>query len=521
MKKIKNVFLFFCFFIGGVFIFSALSSNFDFISHEHSYSATVTAPTCTENGYTTHKCSCGDKYVDSYVDATGHNYAETIIEPTCAKEGYTAHVCECGDSYTDNVIPALDHTPVSDSPIEANCEHTGLTAGSHCSVCGEIIERQSLIEKAEHRDINHDGYCDNCLTHFENVIEISNAEELKSINDNLSGSYRLTTDVSLVGHDFAALGSLSKPFTGKLYGMNHSVVGFSLANCDESGLFVCNKGTIDGVILKDLSLSLKDISGTVGGIAAYNYGTIKNCSVTGNTLIDHSISHSESSGDGVVGDTVITYTGSIGILAAKNNGTITDCVITGNVSVNNTVYFYQSTKYPKYDGKTVAFTGTYGEICAVNEGVISNCALRASCVCQFNNEIKYTLKPNKLYYMENDYDAECNVSVYFGGIGKNSGTVENCTVTGANDNTVKVSAKYDKHGVARATSYVYIGSLVGVNDKTIKNCHAEKSTIVSDVGKSNVTGSTTSGYKGLECTLRLFEDSTYKGVIGDNRGNVY
>ena len=40
----------------------------------HSYNAVVTPSTCTEQGYTTYTCECGDSYVDDYVDATGHSY---------------------------------------------------------------------------------------------------------------------------------------------------------------------------------------------------------------------------------------------------------------------------------------------------------------------------------------------------------------------------------------------------------------------------------------------------------------
>ena len=38
----------------------------------HDYKAVITTPTCTEQGYTTYTCNCGDRYVDDYVDATGH-----------------------------------------------------------------------------------------------------------------------------------------------------------------------------------------------------------------------------------------------------------------------------------------------------------------------------------------------------------------------------------------------------------------------------------------------------------------
>ncbi len=41
-------------------------------AHVHNYSTTVTDPTCTEQGYTTYKCACGEEEVKDYVDALGH-----------------------------------------------------------------------------------------------------------------------------------------------------------------------------------------------------------------------------------------------------------------------------------------------------------------------------------------------------------------------------------------------------------------------------------------------------------------
>ena len=119
-------------------------------AHEHSYTAVVTAPTCTEKGYTTHTCSCGDSYVDTYTDALGHawdsgtvtkeptetetgtktftctrcsetktevipalshehSYKAVVTAPTCTEKGYTTHTCSCGDSYVDTYVDALGH----------------------------------------------------------------------------------------------------------------------------------------------------------------------------------------------------------------------------------------------------------------------------------------------------------------------------------------------------------------------------------------------------------------------------
>ena len=49
----------------------------------HSISAVVTAPTCTESGYTTYIDCCGNSYVDRYTEALGHDFADGI----CARCG--------------------------------------------------------------------------------------------------------------------------------------------------------------------------------------------------------------------------------------------------------------------------------------------------------------------------------------------------------------------------------------------------------------------------------------------------
>ena len=50
------------------------------VGHEHSYTETVTAPDCTNGGYTTNICQCGDSYISNQVEALGH----TWVEATCS-----------------------------------------------------------------------------------------------------------------------------------------------------------------------------------------------------------------------------------------------------------------------------------------------------------------------------------------------------------------------------------------------------------------------------------------------------
>ncbi len=74
----------------------------------HSYSEVVTAPTCTEQGYTTYTCHCGDSYVADEVDALGHSYGdwEVVTAPTHTKEGLKKHTCHCGHEKTE-AIPVI------------------------------------------------------------------------------------------------------------------------------------------------------------------------------------------------------------------------------------------------------------------------------------------------------------------------------------------------------------------------------------------------------------------------------
>ena len=51
-----------------------VAENVFTVPHTHKHVAAVTAPTCTEAGYTTYTCDCGDTYTGDEVAALGHDY---------------------------------------------------------------------------------------------------------------------------------------------------------------------------------------------------------------------------------------------------------------------------------------------------------------------------------------------------------------------------------------------------------------------------------------------------------------
>ena len=120
------------------------SANIHFNSHVHTYEGyTVTSPTCTEPGYTTHKCtSCDYSYNDSYIEPLGHNYTEEVTAPTCTEGGYTTYTCSvCGDSYKGSYVDPLGHDyqngtctrcGVKDPNYKPQADFVDVAAGSYC-----------------------------------------------------------------------------------------------------------------------------------------------------------------------------------------------------------------------------------------------------------------------------------------------------------------------------------------------------------------------------------------------------
>ena len=108
---------------------------------KYTFTVTVVPPTCTEDGYTMHKCNEDDSfsYKDNIVHSTGHHAEMRVIEPTCKEEGRTEIYCTvCGEVSTVlSTTPKKDHT--WDNGVvttEPTTEHEGVKTYT-CTGCGE------------------------------------------------------------------------------------------------------------------------------------------------------------------------------------------------------------------------------------------------------------------------------------------------------------------------------------------------------------------------------------------------
>ena len=211
--------------------------HYNYVSHTHSYKDVVTAPTCTEKGYTTHTCACGDSYVDTYVDALGHawdngkvtkeptetetgvktftctrcgetrtetmpviphvhSYKDVVTAPTCTAKGYTTHTCACGDSYVDTYTDALGHAWDNGKVTKPATETEDGVKTFTCTRCGETktetIPATGVMDVTKmFTDVSHSWADDGiqyCVTH----------QLMSGIGNDLFGPKLTTTRAQIV-----------------------------------------------------------------------------------------------------------------------------------------------------------------------------------------------------------------------------------------------------------------------------------------------------------------------------------
>ena len=96
----------------------------EFSVHKHEYTTVVTAPTCTEAGYTTFTCACGDTYTGNEVAALGHVDADPCD-----------HECDvCGLCITDCVDGNNNHKCDICNDVMSTCADDD--KNHFCDICG-------------------------------------------------------------------------------------------------------------------------------------------------------------------------------------------------------------------------------------------------------------------------------------------------------------------------------------------------------------------------------------------------
>ncbi len=176
------------------------------ISHEHSYSGTVTSEaTCTKKGSIKYTCDCGDSYTEeiplkshnevtdygkaatctetgltdglhcsvckkvlvaqSEIPKTNHEYNasyKVIKDATCTEKGTIRYYCVCGKT-KDEELPLAEHEAVIDKAVAATCTKEGKTQGSHCDICNKVIIPQETVPKTDHIAVTDKAVAPTCV----------------------------------------------------------------------------------------------------------------------------------------------------------------------------------------------------------------------------------------------------------------------------------------------------------------------------------------------------------------------
>lgn len=178
--------------------------------HDHSYSKTVTAPTCTEKGYTTYTCECGASYIDDYVNALGHDFGawKETKAPTCQQEGELTRSCSRCTATESSPVEKIAHRYIK-SVTPATCEKDGYTTYT-CDMCHDSY-KADVTKATGHKDgewkvtkpasYTEDGvktlYCANCgkVLKTEAIAKLSG--KITSVKvDNLTMNYKDTKTLS-------------------------------------------------------------------------------------------------------------------------------------------------------------------------------------------------------------------------------------------------------------------------------------------------------------------------------------
>lgn len=294
----------------------------------------------------------------------------------------------------------------------------------------EEPEKPDVPEEPEEPEITHKTEVP------EGWIGIYTEEDLKNVANDLTANYILMADINLTetttvtDSNWTAIGTSSKPFTGKIDGNNYKISNLQIGTKTTSsyqGLFgYTRSGEIKDLTIETTSTGINGGS-YIGGLVGYNNGaTIENVSVKGN----------------------VTGTDNIGGLIGYNNGNVTNARAEGTIKGMN----YTGGLIGQKVGGTVESCKTSGKVIINNNG---NRSYIGGLIGYNNgNIIKSYSESTIITSTTSSYN--CN---YVGGlVGINSSLIEKSASSG----NVQM---YTGNGI-------YIGGLVGQNNSTITNSYS-------------------------------------------------
>lgn len=336
---------------------------------------------------------------------------------------------------------------------------------------------------------------------------VSSSSDFLNISSNLDCHFIQIGDISLENTECSPLGTADDPFTGEYNGNGFTISDATLEsnNTEYIGLFGYSRGILTNIILEKCSIDGYSATNTVygGALVGYNSGTISNCSVSANVLLN------------VKYEKTNTYCGGI---CGYSTSQIVNCTFSGTAT--------SKTSY-------ISSSAYCGGICGY--GFAKDCTNSGTILAQ----------------------ASSSSNAYAGGIsGCARSTIKNCKNTGTisainaaipyaggivgdgygiigcyNSGTIFAESKY-AHPSISLWNDAFSGGISGYNRGTISYCenvgdvHADNSTDnelaiaggIAGFNASTIEDSCNSGYIYTETTEK---DDRIGGIAGCSYSNSF
>ena len=411
------------------------------------------APTCTKNGLTegSHCAVCGEVIVaQRTVPAPGHELSYHAGQAaTCTQAGWNAYET-CGNcGYTTYAeIPALDHnyvggvctrcgasdpdaqptpggtdepdephvhTEVADEAVAPTCTKNGLTEGSHCAVCGEVIVAQRTVPAPGHELSYHAGQAATCTQAGWNAYETcgncgyTTYAEIPALDHNYVGGVCTRCGASDPDAQPTPGGTeslLEFTFNGTSYALTgigahsdpHVVIpsefhGYPVTEI--GGRAFADRHWITGVTIPDSVTSIgsqafRDCSNLTSivipdSVTSIEYETFENCSSLTSIAIPDSVTSIGSQAFyGCSSLTGITIPDSVTIIGG---GAFRDCSSLTSITIPDGVTSIGASAFDGCDSlTTVYYTGTEEEWAAIEIGTWNDVLYRADIICNYTGE---------------------------------------------------------------------------------------------------------------------------------------
>jgi len=336
-----------------------------------------------------------------------------------------------------------------------------------------------------------------------NKIGIYNEAQLTAIGvdlANLVKNYILVNPITLTsGTNWTPIGgtAIADAYTGTFNGNGKTITGLTI-NSSSNGAFgmfahIGVGGTVENLGLINCNITtLSANAGSRGGIVGTNYGTVRNCYVTG-TIDGWAYVGGIAAANGYASNRgLIQNCYSTAIVTARGNGdgnaaggiagsliqnqsTIENCYFTGTVNGPNATAGSDTTTtlYRSYAG---------GIVGRIDSGIVQNCYSTGNIIAG-----------STLY--------ACNLS-YAGGIAGHggtggSGTIQNCYATALVKNESTNLSFTDPSSVTTSSGS---GGIVGGGNPVVRNCVALNVNIIAATGYAgrvkgyHTTGTLTNNY---------------------------